>query len=68
MRAEFGKRVPFGGRFPSTHSVEASAVGSASSFGKKSFSTAEGGNVRDCVMTWTGYKEGSGLMMDTKPT
>jgi hypothetical protein len=51
MRAEFGKRVPFGGRFPSTHSVEVSAVGSASSFGKKSFSTAEGGNVRDCVMT-----------------
>jgi hypothetical protein len=35
MWAEFGKRVPFGRRFPSTHSVEASAVGSASSFGKR---------------------------------
>jgi hypothetical protein len=35
MWAEFGKRVPFGRRFPSTHSVEAFAVGSASSFGKR---------------------------------
>jgi hypothetical protein len=35
---------------------------------QKGFSTAEGGNVWDCVMTWTGYKEGSKLMMDTKPT
>jgi hypothetical protein len=34
MWAEFGRRVPFGRRFPSTHSIEASAVRSASSFGK----------------------------------
>jgi hypothetical protein len=37
MWAEFGKRVPFGRRFPLTHSVEASAVGSASSFSKRAF-------------------------------
>jgi hypothetical protein len=35
---------------------------------QKSFSTVDGGNVRECVMTWTGYKEGSELMMDTRPT
>jgi hypothetical protein len=35
MWAEFGRRVLFGRRFLSTHSVEASAVGSASSFGKR---------------------------------
>jgi hypothetical protein len=35
MWAEFSRRVPFGKRFPSTHSVEASTVGSASSFGKR---------------------------------
>jgi hypothetical protein len=68
MWAEFGKGVPFGKKFPSTHSVEAYAVGSVSSFGKRAFSTAGGGNVRECVMTWTRYKEGSGLMMDTRPT
>jgi hypothetical protein len=33
--AEFGRGVPFGRRFPSTHSVKALAVGSASSFGKR---------------------------------
>jgi hypothetical protein len=35
MWAEFGRGVPFGRRFPSTHSVKALAVGSASSFGKR---------------------------------
>jgi hypothetical protein len=35
MWAEFGRRTPFGKRFSSKHSVEASAVGSASSFGKR---------------------------------
>jgi hypothetical protein len=35
---------------------------------QKICSMAESRNVQECVMTWTGYKEGSGLMMDTKPT
>jgi hypothetical protein len=35
---------------------------------QKSCPTVEGGNVRECVMTWTGYEEGSGLMMDATPT
>jgi hypothetical protein len=35
MWAEFGRRIPFGKRFSSKHSVEASVVGSASSFGKR---------------------------------
>jgi hypothetical protein len=33
--AEFGRRILFGKKFSSKHSVEASAVGSASSFGKR---------------------------------
>jgi hypothetical protein len=41
--AEFGRRAPFGRRFSSKYSVEASAVGSTSSFGKKNYSTGEGG-------------------------
>jgi hypothetical protein len=32
--AEFGRRVPFGKRFSSKHSVKTSAVGSTSSFGR----------------------------------
>jgi hypothetical protein len=35
MWAEFGRRAPFGRRFSSRHSVEASAVGSTSSFGRR---------------------------------
>jgi hypothetical protein len=35
MWAEFGRRTPFGRRFSSKHSVEASAVGSTSSFGRR---------------------------------
>jgi hypothetical protein len=37
MWAEFGRRIPFGRRFPSTHSVEASVDGSVSSFDKRAF-------------------------------
>jgi hypothetical protein len=33
--AEFGRKVPFGKRFSSKHSVKTSAVGSASSFGRR---------------------------------
>jgi hypothetical protein len=35
MWAEFGRRTPFGGRFSSKHSVKAFAVGSTSSFGRR---------------------------------
>jgi hypothetical protein len=35
MWAEFGRRTPFDRRFSSKHSVEASAVGSTSSFGRR---------------------------------
>jgi uncharacterized protein YqfB (UPF0267 family) len=35
---------------------------------QKSCSTFESGNVRECVMTWTGYKERDELMVDAKPT
>jgi hypothetical protein len=35
MWAEFGRRTPFGRRFSSKHSVEASVVGSTLSFGKR---------------------------------
>jgi hypothetical protein len=35
MWAKFGRRIPFDRRFSSKHSVEASAVGSTSSFGRR---------------------------------
>jgi hypothetical protein len=35
MLAEFGRKTPFGRRLSSKHLVEASAVGSTSSFGKR---------------------------------
>jgi hypothetical protein len=35
MWAEFGRRIPFGRRFSSKHSVDASAVGSTLSFGRR---------------------------------
>jgi hypothetical protein len=35
MWAEFGRRAPFGRRFSLKHSVEVSAVGSSSSFGRR---------------------------------
>jgi hypothetical protein len=37
MCAEFGRRAPFGRRFSSKYSVEVSAVGSTSSFGRELF-------------------------------
>jgi hypothetical protein len=43
MWAEFGRRAPFGRRFSLKHSVEASAVGSTSSFRQKNCSTGERG-------------------------
>jgi hypothetical protein len=35
MWAEFSRRIPFNSRFSSKHSVEASAIGSTSSFGSR---------------------------------
>jgi hypothetical protein len=35
MWAEFGRRAPFGRRFSSKHKVEACAVGSTSSFARR---------------------------------
>jgi hypothetical protein len=35
---------------------------------KKSYSMVESGSVRECVMTWTRYKEGDELMVDMKRT
>jgi hypothetical protein len=56
--AEFGRKAPFGKRFSSKHSVEASAVGSTSSFDKRAISRLEEESIRECVMTWLEYKEG----------
>jgi hypothetical protein len=47
--AEFGRRAPFGKKFSSKYSVKTSAVGSASSFGRRIVSRLEEaafGNVR----------------------
>jgi hypothetical protein len=35
---------------------------------QESCSTDESGSIRECVMTWIGYKEGDELMMDTRRT
>jgi hypothetical protein len=55
--AEFGKRAPFGKRFSSKHSVKASTVGSASSFGRRAVSRLKEESIRECVMTWLEYEE-----------
>jgi hypothetical protein len=68
MWAEFGRRAPFGRRFFSKHSVEASAVGSASSFGRRTVPREKAESIRECMMTWIEYKEGDELMMDTRRT
>jgi hypothetical protein len=68
MWAEFGRRVPFGRRFSSKHSVEASAVGSTSSFGRRIVPRVKMESIRECVMTWIEYKEGDELMTGTRRT
>jgi hypothetical protein len=35
---------------------------------QESCSTDESGSIRECVMTWIGYKKGNELMMDTRRT
>jgi hypothetical protein len=62
------KKAPFDRRFSSKHSVEVSAVGSASSFGRRTVPRVKAESIRECVMTWTEYKEGDELMMDTRRT
>jgi hypothetical protein len=56
--AEFGRRAPFGRRFSSKHSVEASAVGSTSSFGRRTVPRVKAESIQECMMTWIEYKEG----------
>jgi hypothetical protein len=68
MWAEFGRRAPFGRRFSSKHSVEASAVGSTSSFGRRTVPRVKAESIRECVMTWIEYKEGDELMTGTRRT
>jgi hypothetical protein len=66
MWAKFGRRAPFSRRFSSKHSVEASAVGSTSSFGRRTVPRVKAESIQEYVMTWIGYKEGDELMMDTR--
>jgi hypothetical protein len=66
--AEFDRRAPFGRRFSSKHSVEASAVGSTSSFGRRIVPRVKAESIRECVTTWIEYKEGDELMMGTRQT
>jgi hypothetical protein len=68
MWTEFGRIAPFGRRFSSKHSVEASAVGSTSSFGRRTIPRVKAESIRECVMTWIGYKEGDELMTGTRRT
>jgi hypothetical protein len=68
MWAEFGRRVPFGRRFSSKHLVEASAVGSTSSFGRRTIPRMKAETIRECVVTWIQYKEGDELMTGTRQT
>jgi hypothetical protein len=56
--AEFGRRAPFGIRFSLKRSVEASAVGSSSSFGRSTIPRVKAESIWECVMTWIEYKEG----------
>jgi hypothetical protein len=51
MWAEFGRRAPFGRRFSSKHSVDASAVRSTSSFGRRNVPWVKAESIRECVMS-----------------
>jgi hypothetical protein len=54
-----GRRAPFGRRSSSKHSVKASAVGSTSSFGRRAVPRLKEESIRERVMTWIEYKEGT---------
>jgi hypothetical protein len=62
MWAEFGRRAPFGRRFSSKHSVEASAVG------RRTVPRVKAESIRECMMMWIEYKEGDELMTGTRRT
>jgi hypothetical protein len=66
--AEFGRTTPFGRRFSSKHSVEASAVGSTSSFDRRVVPRLKEKSIRERVMTWIEYKEGDELMTGMRRT
>jgi hypothetical protein len=68
MWAEFGRRAPFGKGFSSKHSVEASVVRSAPSFGRRTVPRVKVESIRGCVMTWIEYKERDELMTGTRRT
>jgi hypothetical protein len=68
MWTEFGRIAPFGRRFSSKHSVEASAVRSTSSFDRRTVPWVKAESIQECVMTWIGYKEGDELMTGTRQT
>jgi hypothetical protein len=68
MWAEFGRRAPFGRKFSSKNSVEASVVGSTSSFDKRTIPRVKAESIRERVMTWIEYKEGDELMTGTRRT
>jgi hypothetical protein len=56
--AKFGRRAPFDRRFSSKHSVEAPAVG-RSLFSKRVVPRLKEESIREYVMTWIEYKEGT---------
>jgi hypothetical protein len=56
--AEFGRRAPFDRRFSSKHSVEVSAVGSTSSFGRRTVPRMKAESIWEYVMTWLEYEDG----------
>jgi uncharacterized protein (DUF488 family) len=57
--AEFGTEMPFGRKFSSKHLVKVPAVGSTPSFGRRIVLCLEKENIREYVMTWPEYKEGT---------
>jgi hypothetical protein len=72
MRAKFGRRAPFGKRFSSKHSVEASAVGSTSLLGEELFHGCKRKAFRNVWwhglsikkgMNWWGVRDGHDAMV-----
>jgi hypothetical protein len=68
MWVEVGRRAPFGRRFSLKHSVEASAVGSTSLFGRRIVPQMKEESIQEHVMMWIEYKEGDELMTGTRRT
>jgi hypothetical protein len=57
--AEFGRRVPFGKRFSSKHLVKNVCSREHVIIWQKGCFTLGRGSIRECVMTWLEYKEGT---------